>query len=87
MRTRRLFLVVMVSVVAILLGRAGVSNEAQANQVSLDELYGLGFDYFQKFPREIQKVTKEYVDRVARKCFDLESYAIAIIRPPLGKRE
>jgi len=63
------------------------TNEAQANQVSLDELYGLGFDHFQKYPREIQKVTKEDVDRVARKYFDLESYAIAIIRPPLGKRE
>jgi zinc protease len=63
------------------------TNEAQANQVSLDELYGLGFDHFQKYPREIQKVTREDVDRVARKYFDLESYAIAIIRPPLGKKE
>jgi zinc protease len=63
------------------------TNEAQANQVSLDELYGLGFDHFQKFPGEIEKVTKEDVNRVARKYFDLESYAIAIIRPPLGKKE
>lgn len=63
------------------------TNEAQANQVSLDELYGLGFYHFQEFPREIQKVTKDDVDRVAKKYFDLESYAIAIIRPPLGKKE
>jgi len=63
------------------------TNGAQANQMSLDELYGLGFDHYQKYPREIQKVTKEDVDRVAKKYFNLESYAIAIIRPPFGKME
>ncbi len=63
------------------------TNEAQANQVSLDELYGLGFDHYQKYPREIEKVTKGDVDRVAKKYFNLESYAIAIVRPPLDKRE
>ncbi len=63
------------------------TNEAQVNQVSLDELYGLGFDHYQKYPREIEQVTKEDVDRVARKYFDLESYAIAIVRPPAGKKE
>jgi predicted Zn-dependent peptidase len=59
----------------------------QANQMSLDELYGLGFDHYQKYPQEIQKVTQEDVNRVAKKYFNLESYAIAIIRPPLDKKE
>jgi zinc protease len=63
------------------------TNGAQANQMSLDELYGLGFDHYQKYPHEIQTVTKEDVDRVAKKYFNLESYAIAIIRPPLDKIE
>jgi zinc protease len=60
---------------------------AQANQMSLDELYGLGFDHYQKYPQEIQKITKVDVNRVAKKYINLEAYAIAIIRPPLGKKE
>jgi zinc protease len=63
------------------------TNGVQANQMSLDELYGLGFDHYQKYPQEIQKVTQEDVNRVAKKYFNLESYAIAIIRPPLDKKE
>jgi zinc protease len=63
------------------------TNGAQANQMSLDELYGLGFDHYQKYPQEIQKVTKDDVNRVAKTYFNLESYTIAIIRPPSGKKE
>jgi zinc protease len=63
------------------------TNGVQANQMSLDELYGLGFDHYQKYPQEIQKVTQEDVNRVAKKYFNLETYAIAIIRPPLDKKE
>ena len=61
------------------------TNGAQANQMSLDELYGFGFDHYQKYPQEIQKVKKEDVNRAAKQYFNLESYAIAIIRPPLDK--
>jgi len=32
-------------------------------------------------------VTKEDVDRVAKKYLNLESYAVAVIRPPQGKKE
>jgi zinc protease len=63
------------------------TNGAQANQMSLDELYGLGFDHYQRFPQEIQKVTKEDVNRLTKEYFNLEAYAIAIIRPPLDKKE
>ena len=63
------------------------TNRAQANQMSLDELYGFGFDHYQKYPQEIQKVTQEDVNRVAKQYFNLEAYAIAIIRPPLDKKE
>jgi zinc protease len=59
------------------------TNGAQANQMSLDELYGLGFDHYQTYPQEIQKVTREDVNRVAQKYFNLEAYAIAIVRPPM----
>ena len=63
------------------------TNGAMANQMSLDELYGLGFDQYQKYPEEIQKVSREDVHRVAKKYFNLEAYAIAIIRPPAEKKE
>jgi zinc protease len=63
------------------------TNSAQANHICLDELYGLGFDHYQKYPLEIQKVTREDVHRVAKQYFNLESFAIAIIRPPIDKKE
>jgi zinc protease len=55
--------------------------------MSLDELYGLGFDHYQRYSQEIQKVSKEDVHRVAKQYFNLEAYAIAIIRPPIEKKE
>ena len=63
------------------------TNGAQANQISLDELYGLGFDHYQKYPQEIEKVSKDDVNRVVKKYFNLEAYAVAIIRPPEEKKE
>ncbi len=63
------------------------TNGAQASQISLDELYGVGFDHYQKYPQEIEKVTIEEVNRVAKKYFNLEAYALAIIRPPVEKKE
>ncbi len=58
------------------------TNAAWANQLSLDELYGLGFDNYKDYPKKIQTVTKEDVNRVVKKYFNLNAYAIAIIRPP-----
>ncbi|MEW6374203.1 MAG: pitrilysin family protein [Thermodesulfobacteriota bacterium] len=63
------------------------TNKDQANLMSFDELYGLGFDHYRQNSQEIQKVTKEDVYRVARKYFNLEAYAIAIIQPPMEKKE
>jgi zinc protease len=63
------------------------TNGAQANQMSLDELYGLGHNHYQKYPQEILKVTREDVHRVAKQYLNLEAYAIAIIRPPTEKKE
>jgi zinc protease len=63
------------------------TNGAQANQMSLDELYGLGFGHYHKYPQEIQNVTRDDIHRVAKKYFNLEAYAIAVIRPPLDRQE
>lgn len=63
------------------------TNGALANQVSLDELYGLGFDHYQRYPEEIERVSREDVQRVAREYLKLDSYAIAIIQPLKEKKE
>jgi predicted Zn-dependent peptidase len=55
--------------------------------MSLDELYGLGFDHYQKYPQEIQKIKREDVQHVAKNYFNLEAYALTIIRPPREKKE
>jgi zinc protease len=63
------------------------ANGSQANTMSLDELYGMGYDHYLKYPHEIQKVSKEDVHRVTQKYFNFEAYTLAIIRPPAEKKE
>jgi zinc protease len=63
------------------------TNGSQANYLSLDELYGIGYDHYQKYPQEVQRVSKEDVHRVAQKYFNLEAYVLAILRPPTEKKE
>ncbi|MDP3015992.1 MAG: pitrilysin family protein, partial [Deltaproteobacteria bacterium] len=63
------------------------TNSAHARQMSVDELMGLGYDHLQRYPGEIQKVTREDVHRVAKEYFNLEAYALAIIRPPEAKKQ
>jgi zinc protease len=63
------------------------TNGAQANRISIDELYDLGFDHYEKYPEEIRKVSIEDVRRAAKEYFNLEAYALAIIRPPEAKKE
>jgi zinc protease len=61
------------------------TNGAQASQMSLDELYGLGFDYYGKYLKAIERVSKEDVQRVAREYLRLDAYRLAILRPPAKK--
>ncbi len=63
------------------------TNGAQANRISLDELYDLGFDHYEKYPEEIKKVSKEDVRRVAKAYLNLDAYALAIIRPQEAKKQ
>ena len=62
------------------------TNGAQATQISLDELYGLGYDHFKNYPQEIEKVSKEEVLRVVQEYIHLDAYALAIIRPPAAEK-
>jgi predicted Zn-dependent peptidase len=49
--------------------------------VSLDELYGLGFDRYQNYEERIDSVTDEDIQRMARQYLDLNKMAIVITNP------
>jgi zinc protease len=61
------------------------TNGAQAGQISLDELYGLGFDHYEKYTKAIERVSREDVQRVAREYLRLDAYVLAVLRPPEKK--
>lgn len=54
---------------------------ALASNLAFDERYGLGYDYFRRYPEQIMKVTAEDVRRVARKYLDLDRYVLAVVGP------
>jgi zinc protease len=45
------------------------------------EVYGLGFDYVEKYPDYIRAVTVEEISRVARKYLDSENYTMVVVGP------
>jgi zinc protease len=47
--------------------------------VTLDELYGLGADNYQKYPSQIRAVKKDDIVNVAKKIFNLGGYAVVIV--------
>ncbi len=57
------------------------SNDALAATTALDELYGLGYDNYQKLKREIEGLTLEEVNRVAAKYFKDTPSVVATVRP------
>lgn len=57
------------------------TNQALAFQCALDELYGLGYQNFNQYASEINKVTKEDIRKVAAKYFDLGSYTMVVVGP------
>jgi len=65
-----------------LIGQNKVSlqtNSALTFRSSLDELYGLGYDDYLNFNTHIESVTKEDVLQIARKYFNLNTYALVIV--------
>jgi zinc protease len=52
------------------------------------EVYGLGFDYVEKYPHYIRSVTVDDISRVARKYLDSENYTLVVVGPVAedGKR-
>jgi len=58
------------------------SNESFGYQCALDELYGLGFDYYKRLERDVDAVTLEEIKRTAAKYFRDQPYVLATVRPP-----
>ena len=50
------------------------------------EVYGLGFDYVDKYPEYIRSITKEDITRVARKYLDSENYTLVVVGPVNGSK-
>src|SRR5262245_2334995 len=48
------------------------------------EVYELGFDYVDKYPRYIREITAEDITRVARKYLDSENYTLVVVGPVNG---
>ncbi|MBD3182073.1 hypothetical protein GF312_07265 [Candidatus Poribacteria bacterium] len=57
------------------------TNSDQAFTMGLDELYNLGYDNINSYENQINSVTKEDLERVAKKYLDLNRYAIAVVKP------
>lgn len=69
---------------AYLKGAFAASQETSLSlsfMVSLDELYGLGFDHYQRYDDRIDRVTKEDIQRLARQYLDLNKMAVVITKP------
>ena len=45
------------------------------------EVYGLGFDYVEKYPEHIRRVTIEDISRVAKMYLDSENYTLVVVGP------
>ena len=45
------------------------------------EVYGLGFDYVEKYPEYIKGVSTEDISRVARKYLDPDNYTLVVVGP------
>jgi len=61
---------------------ANQSNDSFGYQCALDELYGLGFNYYKSLQRNVDAVTLDDIKRVAAKYFRDQPYVLATVRPP-----
>jgi zinc protease len=63
---------------------ANQSNAAFGYHCALDELYGLGFNYYKQLEHDVDAVTLDDIKRVAGKYFRDQPYVLATVRPPEG---
>ncbi|MDI6794040.1 MAG: pitrilysin family protein [bacterium] len=62
------------------------TNSSQGFETALDELYELGYTYGDGYAGRIEAVNREDIQRVARKYFKPDSYAVAIVRPVVSSQ-
>jgi zinc protease len=55
------------------------TNSKVANYLTYIEFYNLGIDYFNEFPKKIEKVNREDILRVAKKYLDPDNITIVIV--------
>jgi len=60
------------------------TNGSQAMQMTLDELYGLGYDHLPKYIHEIESVTPADISRAAREIILPERYVLVTVGPDDG---
>jgi zinc protease len=65
---------------------ANQSNDAFGYHCALDELYGLGFDYYKQLEHDVNDVTLADIKKVAAKYFRDQPYVLATVRPPEKKK-
>ncbi|HHL40878.1 MAG TPA: insulinase family protein [Deltaproteobacteria bacterium] len=54
---------------------------SQASELANDELFGLGYDFYKRYPARIEAVTADDVLRAARKYLTLDAYTISVVGP------
>jgi len=52
-----------------------------ALKIALDELYGLGFNSYQAFPKIINNLTRKDILQIANRYFNTEGYVVSITAP------
>lgn len=57
------------------------TNGAQALDMALNELYGLGFNFSTRYVQEIDKVTADQVREIARKILNPDAYVLVRVGP------
>jgi zinc protease len=57
------------------------THAAQAMTMGLDERYGMGFDFGQRYLQGILAVSEEEVQRVAQKYLRMERHVLAVVGP------
>jgi len=56
-------------------------NMAQATDMATNELYGLGFDEYKRYPGKIEAVTADDILKTAQRYIKLNAYTLSVVGP------
>ena len=57
------------------------ANMAQATDMATNELYGLGFDEYKRYPGKIEAVTTDDILKTAQRYINLDAYTLSVVGP------